>query len=165
MHVDCASHNKALFLAPLVCHTLCFQEHNTALPPVIHYISFRPPWPKSWKKPWTWHENSACWHHSILTMWPDPFLPPQRQMEKCVLAMRDYKNMIVGSMQHYVFVPLLSWINVYTKHIVEFKDLCVIQYNKTLPNQWLLSVNTGVTENTWTLHSWYNTTELCNDNF
>ena len=79
--------------------------------------------------------------------------------------MRDYNNMIVGSMQHYVFVPLLSWINVYTKHIVEFKDLCVIQYNKTLPNQWLLSVNTGVTENTWTLHSWYNTTELCNDNF
>ena len=47
-------------------------------------------------------------------------------MEKSDLAMRDYKNMIVGGMQHYVFVYLLSWINVYTKHIVEFKDLCVI---------------------------------------
>ena len=53
-------------------------------------------------------QNSVCWHHSILTMSSDPFLPPQRQMEKSDLAMRDYKNMIVGSMQHYVFVYLLS---------------------------------------------------------
>ena len=41
-------------------------------------------------------------------MSPDPFLLPQRQMEKHNLAMRDYNNMIVGSMQHYVYVPLLS---------------------------------------------------------
>ena len=40
MHADCASHNGALFLAPLVCHMLYFQEHNTTLPPsnTLHLI-------------------------------------------------------------------------------------------------------------------------------
>ena len=33
MHADCASHNGALFLSPLVCHMLCFQEYNITLPP------------------------------------------------------------------------------------------------------------------------------------
>ena len=33
MHADVASHNGVLFLAPLVCHLLCFQEYNTTLTP------------------------------------------------------------------------------------------------------------------------------------